>query len=80
MKEQIANPLSIFINFQEKTDDAKKAKKEENGDGDDDDEDLDDEEEIEEYNLDYNDDEEIDGEGKFHSLTYFNDRIYNLKF
>lgn len=49
--------------FQEKTDDAKKAKKEENGDGDDDDEDLD-EEEIEEYNLDYNDDEEIDGEGE----------------
>lgn len=62
-KIQLLTEHFPFVCFQEKTDDAKKAKKEENGDGDEEDEDLD-EEEIEEYNLDYNDDEEIDGEGE----------------
>lgn len=61
----VSNSVPILPLFQEKTEDAKKAKKEENGDAEEEDEDDElGEEDIEDYDLAYNEDDELEGEGE----------------
>lgn len=63
---------------QEKTEDAKKAKKEENGDAEEEDEDDElGEEDIEDYDLAYNEEEDLEGEGERNYMHFIGTHLTN---